>query len=81
MVGRQAEAISASGVRSALRKMRPRPVRTLVAVTKRRIRDSVSARKSMLSTRMSRSGLPPPKFMLYGEKIRAARSAATNSGE
>jgi len=47
IVGRQAEASSTSAVMSALRKIRPRPVRTLVAVTKSLIGERASRSKSM----------------------------------
>jgi hypothetical protein len=57
IVGRQAEASSTSALMSALRKIRPRPVRTLVAVTKSLIGEPASRSKSMHLTRILRSGL------------------------
>ena len=49
MVGRHAEASSTSGVICALRKIRPRPVYTLVAVINSLMGDATRRSKSMLS--------------------------------
>ncbi|MHC2402076.1 hypothetical protein ACVMGC_006620 [Bradyrhizobium barranii subsp. barranii] len=57
MVGRQADASSTSAVISALRKMRPRPVRTRVAVMNSWIGERARRSKSMLSVSTARSGL------------------------
>ncbi|MGY4355437.1 hypothetical protein ACVW0J_001930 [Bradyrhizobium sp. i1.7.7] len=57
MVGRQADASSTSAVISALRKIRPRPVRTRVAVTNSFIGEFASRSKSILSASTARSGL------------------------
>ena len=59
MFGRQAEASSTSGVSSALRNTRPRPVRTLVAVMNSLIFDFDSESKSIERPRISCSGLIP----------------------
>ena len=75
-VGRHAEAISASGVSSALRNMRACPFETRVAVTNSLIGASRSTAKSITSARMSRSGLTLPGFMSYGETRRAITSNA-----
>ncbi len=80
-MGRHAEASSTSGVTSALRKMRPRPVRTLVAVTKSLIGARATRSKSTLSARIWRSGFEPMGLMSYGESTRAATSRAANTGE
>ena len=77
IVGRQADASSASGVSSALRNTRPRPVRTFVAVTKTLIGDARRRSKSMFEARMSRSGLSAAMPRSYGEYRREARSIAT----
>ena len=66
-VGRQPEASSTSGVNSAFRNTRPRPVRTLVAVMNSRIGDWTTRPKSIDSARISRSGLAPPGLRSYGE--------------
>ena len=59
-MGRQAEASRASGVRSALRNTRGRPVRTQVAVANTLTGDLANRAKSMDWVRISRSGLKLP---------------------
>ena len=81
MVGKHADANSTFGDNSALRKIRPRPVRTLVAVTKTLMGDATRRSKLILSARMSANGLKAVGFRSYGEKRRDARSKATNIGE
>src|SRR5215472_9006947 len=66
---------------SVLRKTRPRPVRTLVAVTKMLIGARTRRSKSTLSARIWRSGFAPSGLTSYGESIRAAMSIAANTGE
>ena len=56
IIGSQAEASSTSGVISALRNMRPRPVRTLVAVMNSFIGACATRSKSISSFRIPRSG-------------------------
>ena len=68
MVGRHAEASSTSGVISALRKIRPRPVWTLVAVMNSLIGDAARRSKSMLSARTARSGLKPMRIEIVGRE-------------
>ena len=80
-MGRHAEASSTSGVRSALRNTRPRPVRTLVAVTKSLIGAAASRSKRTLSARIWVSGFEPKGLVSYGESTRAAMSRTANTGE
>ena len=63
MNGKHAEASNASAVTSLLRKMRSRPVRTLVAVTNSLMGEPPSRSKSTLSSRISCSGFNPDGFM------------------
>src|SRR5262249_35406883 len=59
---------STSGERSALWNTCPRPVRTLVAVTNKRIGDSVRREKSTLSARISRSGVGALRVHVVGRE-------------
>lgn len=74
IVGRQADASRTSAVISPLRKMRPRPVRTRVAVTNSLIGDCASRSKSMFSARIAPSGLNPNGLRSYGDSTRDIRS-------
>ena len=68
MVGRQAEASITSGVTSALRNTRPRPVRTLVAVMNSLIGARASCVKSTLSARILAQRVEPARVEVVGRE-------------
>src|SRR5262245_33885482 len=80
MNGRHPDARSASEVTSRLRKIRTRPVRTLVAVTNSLMGALASRSKSTFVDRIRLSGFRPVGFTSYGEKTRDARSKAMYRG-
>ena len=78
MVGKQAEASSTSGVSSALRNTRGRPVRTFVAAMKSLMEAVARRAKSTVSCNICVRGFGWPKLRSYGEKMRPSSRPPTS---